>query len=399
MNKEKPTAQAGEPTKLWNRSFVMILIMSTFTASASQMVTPLMSKYALSFDAPLALAATISSLMSAVALVLRPVSGMCSDRYNRKSIIFIANAVTSVCLAAYAFVPGVTSLTAVRLVHGVVFSFSGVASMAFNTSFMPHDRIGEGLGWMALSNIISSAVGPNLGMWIVENSGYTVCFLLAAAFCIVSTLLLALVPCTHVKPAERKRITFSNLISLRILPYACIMGLFSSGNALTNTYLSLIGDERGIANIGLFFTAYSVAMVAVRPLSGKLLDRRGLKIMMYPSLVIAAVGMVMLGSAHSLWMVIVAGVLKALGQGNGSPSVQAACIKLLGRERAGVVSSTCYIGQDLGHSVAPLLGSFAAESLGYGGMFYIYAGILLVGGGLIYYLKDKYDQRKYGVSL
>ena len=63
------------------------------------------------------------------------------------------------------------------------------------------------------------------------------------------------------------------------------------------------------------------------------------------------------------------------------------------------MSSTCYIGQDLGHSVAPLLGSFAVESLGYGAMFYIYAGILLVGGGLIYYLKDKYDQKKYGISL
>lgn len=398
-NDTKPVVAEGEPAKLWNRSYIMILVMSTFTSSASQMVTPLISKYALSLDAPLALAATISSLMSTVALFLRPVSGMCSDRYNRKKIILIANIITSLCLACYAFVPNVAALTTTRFIHGIVFSFSGVASMAFNTSFMPHNRIGEGLGWMALSNIISSAIGPNLGMWIVDNSGFNVCFIIAAAFCITSTLLLVLVPYTYVKPIERKKINISSLISVRILPYACIMGLFSSGNALTNTYLSIIGDERNIANIGLFFTAYSFAMVAVRPLSGKLLDRKGLKIIMFPSLVVAAIGMVVLGSAQSLWLVIVAGVLKALGQGNGSPSVQAACIKLLGRERAGVVSSTCYIGQDLGHSVAPLLGSFAVENWGYDVMYYIYAGILLVGGGLIYYLKDKYDQKKYGISL
>lgn len=389
-----------EPEKLWNRSYILILIMSVFSASASQMVTPLISKYAISLGAPLTLAATVSSLMSIIALFLRPVSGLCSDRYNRKRIIFIANIITSLCLVGYSMTADVTSLMAIRIAHGVVFSFSGVASMAFNTSFMPRERLGEGLGWMALSNIISSAIGPNLGMWIVDNVGYAACFLTAAALCLGSTLILIFVPYQYSQPAvSGKKIDLSSLISLRIVPYACIMGLFSSGNALTSAYLALIGDERGLANIGLFFTAYSVTMVAVRPFAGKLLDKRGLKIIIYPSLVIASVGMVLLGAASSLWLVIVAGVLKAFGQGAGSPSVQASCIKLLGREKAGVVSSTCYIGQDLGHSITPALGSLVAMNFGYGAMFYVYAAVLLIGGSLIYFLKSRYDSKKYGLTL
>lgn len=396
---EKKNTGKAEPQKLWNRSFVLILIMSIFTSTASQMVTPLISKYALSLGAPLTLAAAISSLMSIVAMFLRPVSGLCSDRFNRKRIIFIANALTSLCLLGYSFTTHVSSLMAIRFVHGVVFSFSGVASMAFNTTFMPRERLGEGLGWMSLSHIISSSIGPNLGMWIVERSSYSTCFLVAAILCMGSTGILAFISYEHKPPVVARKFDINSLISLRILPYACIMGLFSCGNALTNTYLALIGDERGIANIALFFTANSLVMVAVRPFTGKILDKRGLNLLLYPSLFIAAAGMAVLGAAPSLAFIILAGVLKALGQGTGSPSIQAACIKLLGKEKAGVVSSTCYIGQDLGHSIAPTLGSFVAMNFGYGVMFYVYAGILLVGGGLIYFIKSKYDKAKYGHAL
>ena len=40
-----------------------------------------------------------------------------------------------------------------------------------------------------------------------------------------------------------------------VLPYALLMGLFSMGNGLVNAFLKLMGNERGIANWPLFFTA------------------------------------------------------------------------------------------------------------------------------------------------
>ena len=97
------------------------MIMSVFTATASQMVTPLISKYAMSLGAPLTLAAAVSSMMSIVAMFLRPVSGLCSDRYNRKKIILTANILTSLCLAGYSITSDVNSLMAIRFLHGVVF--------------------------------------------------------------------------------------------------------------------------------------------------------------------------------------------------------------------------------------------------------------------------------------
>lgn len=387
-----------EPETLWNRPYVLILLLNTFINAASQMVTPLISKYAISLGAALTFAATITGTMSIVALFLRPFSGMCSDRYNRKKIITATSLLTALCMYLYSAVNSIPVLIAVRILHGAVFSFSGVAVLSFSTSFMPKDRIGEGMGWMSLSSTVSQAVGPSIGMWIVDNYGYPACFIAATFICLVSTALLVAVPYAGTpNSGKNKRIDLGSLISLRILPYAMLMGLFSCGNGLVTTFIALLGDERGIANIGLFFTAYSLTMVATRPFAGKLLDKKGLRPILYPSLIIAGISMVLLGYAQGLWMVLLAGVLKAVGQGSGSPSIQATCIKQLGREKSGVVSSTCYIGQDIGNAIAPTLGGLIASNYGYDSMFLWYAALLVLGGFVLYFIKDNYDTRKYGV--
>ena len=158
----------------------------------------------------------------------------------------------------------------------------------------------------------------------------------------------------------------------------------------------LFGDARGIANIGLFFTAYSIAMVVVRPFAGKLVDKKGLRFVLYPAIVLSSAAYFVLGSATALWMVILAAILKAVGQGSGQPGIQSTCLRQIGREKAGVVSSTCYIGQDIGNAVAPVIGGFVVERFGYSNLFYGYAVVLLVGASLIFFLKYNYDVKKYG---
>jgi len=386
-----------EQTKLWNRNYILILLMSTCNQSVSQMVTPFISKYAISLGAPMTIAATISALMSYAALCLRPVSGMFSDTFNRKRIITITSLITAACMVLYSVANSVTMLITVRLVHGIVFSFSGVAMMAFNTSFMPRERLAEGMGWMSLGSIVSSAIGPNLGLWLVDNVGYNACFLCAAVACVLTTTIILIIPYKHVpKPKnERRKFDINNLISLRLLPFAILTGLFSMGNGLVNTFLAMMGDERGIANVGLFFTTYSIVMVCCRPFVGKLQDRKGLKIILYPAYLIAACSMLILGHANALWMIILAGALKAIGQGCGAPSIQAHCMKQMGRDKAGIVSSTTYIGQDIGNAIAPTLGGIIQTNYGYTAVFTSYAATLLIVGWTLFTIKSKYDAKKY----
>ena len=385
-----------EPTKLWNKWYITILLLSMVNHVASQLITPIVSKYAMSIGATMATAGTIVGLMSLAAMFARPFAGLSSDRINKKLIIAVTGAVTGVCMYLYAASKSVEMMAAVRFVHGISFSFSTVALLAFNTMFIPKDRIGEGIGWSVVTTTLATAMGPNLGLWLVDHFGYKACFAAAAIGTIIPNLCFLVVPNRqepHV-PGKSAKFNVNDFISLQIFPFALLTGLFSCCNGIVNSFLALLGDERGIKGVGVFFTAYSVILIVTRPITGKLYDQKGIKFIMYPSVALAALSMLLLGKATSTWIVLLAGVLKALGQGTGAPSIQAHCLKKLGRDKAGVVSSTCYMGNDIGNTVGPAIGGLIASRAGYGSMFITIAVSVIVIGWPLLFFKTRYDEHK-----
>ena len=385
-----------EPTKLWNKWYITILLLSMVNHVASQLITPIVSKYAMSIGATMATAGTIAGLMSLAAMFARPFAGLSSDRINKKLIIAVTGAVTGVCMYLYSASKSVEMMAAVRFVHGISFSFSTVALLAFNTMFIPKDKIGEGIGWSVVTTTLATAMGPNLGLWLVDHFGYKACFAAAAIGTIIPNLCFLVVPNRqepHV-PEKSAKFNVNDFISLQIFPFALLTGLFSCCNGIVNSFLALLGDERGIKGVGVFFTAYSVILIVTRPITGKLYDQKGIKFIMYPSIALAALSMLLLGKATSTWIVLLAGVLKALGQGTGAPSIQAHCLKKLGRDKAGVVSSTCYMGNDIGNTVGPAIGGLIASRAGYGSMFITIAVSVIVIGWPLLFFKTRYDEHK-----
>lgn len=385
-----------EPTKLWNKWYITILLLSMVNHVASQLITPIVSKYAMSIGATMATAGTIVGLMSLAAMFARPFAGLSSDRINKKLIIAVTGAVTGVCMYLYSASKSVEMMATVRFVHGISFSFSTVALLAFNTMFIPKDKIGEGIGWSVVTTTLATAMGPNLGLWLVDHFGYKACFAAAAIGTIIPNLCFLVVPNRqepHV-PGKSAKFNVNDFISLQIFPFALLTGLFSCCNGIVNSFLALLGDERGIKGVGVFFTAYSVILIVTRPITGKLYDQKGIKFIMYPSVALAALSMLLLGKATSTWIVLLAGVLKALGQGTGAPSIQAHCLKKLGRDKAGVVSSTCYMGNDIGNTVGPAIGGLIASRTGYGSMFITIAVSVIVIGWPLLFFKTRYDEHK-----
>ena len=93
-------------------------------------------------------------------------------------------------------------------------------------------------------------------------------------------------------------------------------------------------------------------------------------------------------------------VLKALGQGAAQPSLQAACIKKVGKERSGSATSTYYLGGDIGQGLAPMIagvivGSALTPLKGYIVSFNMTAVLLALAMiGLVFiYRKEKMAKR------
>lgn len=386
--------------KMWNRNFICVFLTSMFLNSAFWTIVPMVSSYCLELGADLKTASFVASLMSLAAMILRPIAGMVSDQVNRKRLILVTALVYVVLALLHILARDVRILAVCRVLVGMAFSFSSVSIIAFGTLFIPDSRLGEGMGWLSLGQVISQSLGPGIGIFLIDNFGYTACFIGSAAMGLFALICMLMIRYEEEKkPFTFKKLSFNDIIMMPVVPYALILGLFSACSGLDNTFVALIGKERAIAGYSLFFTAYSIGMFLTRPVFGKILDKKGLDLMFYPSLLAMALTGILTGSATSTLVLVLSACFKAVGMSAGSQGIQADCIKKFGKERAGVVSSTNFIGMDIGNVLGPIIGSTVVEAYGYRTMYWGY-GILVFAAGLVLYTAVRaYEKRHSAQSI
>ena len=398
---EKPTIVPGNQEEpIWNWKFVFLILITFFNGVAGNCTVPLVYTYARSFGVGPELASTTAGLMSLVSLVVCPFAGMLADKISRKWILVFANLGYGICLILHTVCTNIESLIVMRLLTGIFFSVCSVTNIAFAASFIPKARTGEGLGYISLAQIISQTVGLSIGLIPQDKLPFHTIFLLAGIlpFIVIGLLL----PLKYVKdtPAEgapaKRKFSIKDLYAPELTCFMLMAALFSAGNGMVSTYLKEIAAVREIARISLFSWVYSFFLIAIRPFSGKLLDKKGVFVILIPSFVFAALGMIFIGVAPTLGMILAAAVFKALGQGNGQPSIQARAVKQLPKERSGVASSTVMIGQNVGNAVAPIIGSFFVKDSAFGhrGLFVGFGVILAVGGFLLLFLQWTLEKKK-----
>lgn len=364
--------------KIFTLPFLMVLLMSVISGSASYMVNPILPAFLVSRGAPMELTGIISSLMSLVALFGRPFSGAASDRFNKKHLMILSYVLSIVCLLLYSKADTVLMIIFVRILNGIAFSLSGTVSMAFGADFLPLDRLGEGLSYIGIGTVVSTMIGPQLGDFIDERFGMEQIFVWASLLNLLCAILTYLIPYQPRNAGSRKKFVFrfENFFAPELTMYVFLIGMLSIGNGILLYYLKDFGNSRGISGISLFYTVGSIATILTKPFTGRWLDRKGTAWTIYPAFIISIAFALCFGRSYSLIPVLIASVLKAIGQGSGSSAIQVDSVRKLGLDRSGVASGSCYIGMDLGNVLGPAIGAFVISSKGYGALFDIYAAML-----------------------
>ena len=360
---------------------------------AFNLVTPLLSEYVLHLGASLGMAGVIVGVFAITALFIGPFGGILTDRVNKKYVMIIATFINGIATIGYSLAPNIGLIIFFRMLHGASFSITSASNLAWIADFVPKKRMGEGIGYFGISQIIGIALGPGIGIEAAGHFGIPKTFMIAAALLIIASICMIFVSNKNYKligniAVKRNRISLKDIIAFEILALSLIGGLFSLGNGLVTSFLVLLGVERNISGVGLFFTVYALFLIFIRPISGKLYDQKGLSYILYPALIFGCLELLLLGYANSLWMIILAAIFKAFGQGIAQPALQAESLRKLGRQRTGVASSTFYIGANIGQGFGPLLGGGLASLVGYKGMF-SFSAILMICGILGYALYNK----------
>ena len=383
---------------LFNSRYIMLLLVNLIVSISFSMVYTTIASYVKGLGVSVAIAGIVTGAFNISSMVIRPLSGLITDRVNRKGLLVLSTVGMGVAICGYAVATDPTSLVLLRVLHGIAFALSTTVNMAIIPGIVPQHRIGEAICYFGLSQSLAMAVGPAAGLWLAGIGGFGLTFAAAAALCVVGGL--AAIPFKLTDDdgttmPKRRRLKFSDIIVPQCLPFTMIEITIASVAGIESSMMALYAAAQGITNIGWYFTISAVTVCLCRLFLGKIIDKKG-TFAVYPGLALMIIGLLILWLQQGSWMFALAAVVKTIGVNLAKPALQAASVKAVTSDRRGAAVSTYYIGTDLGQGTSPMIGGRIVDGNGgdYGILFMLFTIPLAVAGMLYAWIMRRMKEKR-----
>lgn len=323
----------------------------------------------------------ISGVMAATAIAARPALGAWMDREGRSRAIVLGGVVHVAACLLYLFVSRLgPAVWLIRIVHGVADAVLFAALFALAADIVPSSRRIQGIALFGVSGMLPLSLGGLLGDAILARAPFRALFLAAGAFAALGVLCsLSLRDAkTEATEGAPPRGFVAAIVQPDLLPIWFVGLAFASSIAGPFTFLATFVAQHRVGSVGLFFTAYSVAAIALRVGLGSLPDRVGARRVLLPALFVLALGELVLARAGDTVSVAVAGLLCGAGHGFAFPILCALVVVRAREAERGTALAIFTALFDGGLLVgAPALGAIA-RAFGYRPMFLVAAGVVAV---------------------
>lgn len=376
--------------KLWTKDFLIVSSANFFLFLTFYVLMVTLTIYTMdNFHASQAQAGLASSIFVLGAVLVRPIAGKKIDKIGRRKMLLGSLVLFLIASIGYFLVNGLSLLLIDRLIHGFAFGLATTATGTIAADIIPNERRGEGTGYFAMSTNLAMAFGPFIGLLITQHFSYSIIFYAAslfAAFSLVASLFMNVPEGEKVGASPQKGFKISDYFEKRALPISIFIGFAGFTYSSILSYLTSFAKEMDLMDAAsFFFVVFAVFLLASRPFTGRMFDVKGENAVIYPSLLLFAVGMVILSQSHHGITLLIAGAFIGVGYGTFQSSSQAISIKEAPSNRMGLATSTFFTMYDFGIGVGPFLLGFLIPYTGFKGLFIgmsVFAFILIG----IYYL-------------
>lgn len=315
-------------------------------------------------------------------VLVRPGSGRIVDIWSRKAGLSVGALIYCLAPALYTQAGSVPVMLGLRFFHGIGIAVYTTAGSVLAADFCPPTRRGEGMGYYGMSMILAMTVGPALGAFLIGPIGFTGLFWLSASLALASLLLGQLL---H----EPARVRLHGQAGVQHPPLFSRAALFPGFVAMCMTmtfgsvvsFLPLFVQAHQLGNPGVFFTVYSVVVVASRPLAGRWSDRFGRAAIIIPGMVLFAVAMTTLAYTTSMHGLLWTAVLQGLGFGGVQPALMALVVDRSTSHDRGPALATLMGAFDVGFGLSAIGLGLVLEYTNFTVMYQCAAGIALIGAG------------------
>ena len=387
---QSKTNDFQEPQKLWNAVFINIVIVNVIMNLGQFMMNTLIPKFADSLGATATVVGLVTSVFTITALAAKSVSGPAIDSLPKKKILFGATLIIILAFIIYSLAHSVATIIVARLIHGIGLAFTASTCLAIACDALPRDKMAQGIGYFSLGQAIASAVGPAVGLSLATRFGYNKMFAIGAGVMALSAVLAITMKTPSTHTYKKFKISLENMFAKEaVIPAMLQLFLAMSYTSIGSFLVLYAQNERGVENIGLWFTVNAVCMIITRPVVGKLADKYGIHKVLLPAIIMFALSLFVISISDNIYLFLLSAAVNAFGYGTIVPTNQALCMKCVTPERRGVGGNTNYIGMDLGFMTGPVLAGVFVSNFGYSNMYKLMIIPIVIACALFIYFYSK----------
>lgn len=361
-----------------------------------------------------ALAGFAVSVFFLAAIITRPIVGRLADRHGRRLFLVIPPFVIAGLLAAMLGAKWIPLVLLIRFAQGVAGSTFYTAAVTASTDLAP-GRQASAVATLSVGIYLGFAVGPALGEQLLDL-GTTWAWLVPAAIAVVAGLAIASIPETrpsdeatgddtaavfaetapgvtgaagpvgHLSPARPASGEPTRLIGKFLHPAAILPGLtlltLGMGYTAITSQSALYARSIGLESSTLLFAVYSIAILLVRLVSGRLADNVGPVKVMFPGTATLTAGLFCLALFDLPVTAVIGVALVGTGWALVFPAVTAWLATHVPDAERGVALGSLIAFMDVGQATAGYAIGAVADVTSFGTAFLVPA-VATVAGGVV----------------
>ncbi|KFJ07887.1 major facilitator superfamily permease [Bifidobacterium thermophilum] len=381
--------------RIWSKDFILVMVIATLASTAITTQMGTLPLYVASLGGSTAVSGAIVGILGISALIFRFPTGVLLDRYGRRVLLIVGLAILLVDFSLLNVFRTLLMLFCLRFLQGIGNGIQTTSTSTLAADLIPPGRLQTGLGYFSLAQVVPSAIGPLIGLSVVEHFGYRMLFVvgvvLTAAALALSLLLTdrgvpgrsaASVP----EKDERPRDGGSLALLIRpgiLLPSAVMFVVFCAAAGVT-AFVAQFAVVEGIANAGVYFVVASASTVMVRLFVSPQLIRFRQSVVVLVSLTMVCATFFLVASAQNLGALLLAAVLYGAGQANLQPMMNTLVLEGIEPDQRGRVTAFFSASADVAYGGGALLWGIVAGWCGFRSMYVICGVCALL--GFVFYL-------------
>ena len=384
-------------SRLWNAGYTKTWMGNFLIFFSFMLMQPAFPLYL--SDVFHANAETIGMVMvgySVTAIVIRLFSGYLVDSFPRRFILVGSYVLFALCFLGYPLAGSLLMIGLVRTLHGAPFGLTTVSNSTVAVDFLPFSRRAEGIGYYGLSNNLSMAIAPAVGLALYGYFGdFRVLMwgsVLVAAVGLVLTLSIRF---PRERTCVRKPLRPENILLWKGWSYGLVVISSAFSYGVVSTYIALYGkDALGITGgTGGFFFLFAVGLILSRLVGSRSLRRGRIIRNGTVGVLLGLTGYILFAAVPHVLAFYTSAFFMGLGNGHMFPALQTMFMNIVQKQQRGTANSTLLISWELGVGIGTLCGGAVVDIAGFHTAFWV-ASMVNLCGVLFYILHSRRDFKR-----